>query len=860
MAPSITKVIARALSPVRAPTDSSLGISDAAALAEWGVPRRRPVAFNRAQEFPNPLLPPRLTLAARPVSAAAAPGWAVKQGEQLLNASLQAVVARLAAPFRKDGKVAMKAFVPELLRKLEKVDSNAHVTVEGEGLQRLLSYVHHELHEGMLRGTPPVETLRSELLSKGPLYAVDVLGPNEPVTFRVIPSSESRRAAVEAVVGQVDKRYRASFKHEPAGGAQVAVLHTAVGASPRREVSTSTDALVYDVKQGQLGTLRGHSAALNDFIAGHVTFTPPPVTASPLVQLRALADGLQTLVALPFLELRNPDDFAAIARRCAQALPVKTAKELGARYPEGEHQPLADRLRRAGFMSRYGGANNRFRRGGPDSVERAAWQAFSRPDFADLSLKLFPRFLENYPSNRVSGALAREGLPEPFLVSRDEYIRDYTHGGGLFHGTDSFADAVRLDRYGCFVDPNGDRGSGHNVAPRKAEARHYAHREEMLLRYPVTDPDPTIVARWGTETRDVPEDVRKAFFDQMAEEIAVDANHPNRSDVLEGHLAFKYGVGVFVTRRPSHHQIVQSQNLLDMRVDPRLVALARLQAMKHASEDPERAGRALANYLRARPWAVSVGVRGLPPARKLFARVFRSLSNEEPNNTFFSKYRLLKQWSGQGLSIPRNALRMLADLIHEARVDKMEQCYGLYREQLARLKPEERASLPQLESFAGDLRRAARLGHAVAEYGELANLEDLETLALEVARMQPNAARTLRQLEISAHQRGHKLSPASKAQLREHWAAKLPENDWAPFALSRAIGDYLDHVRENLGDPLQPEPRLHTAFLGFDQLLERGSSFTGIDGRKTAQEYYEEAQRLGLLDPTWERPRWLDGA
>ncbi len=254
---------------------------------------------------------------------------------------------------------------------------------------------------------------------------------------------------------------------------------------------STIDFMAFDLESGKFRmpeTWIKHPQLIEDFLCGIFDYLPPTEgEASDKQTIR----GLRPLLEIPFLRLTHEGE-------------VQLAKELAilrSKVENGELLSLDAQEQREKLIrnAHFGAANNRLLRSNDQvSKEVQTYKGGLIPEFTEM-VDPEQRIHESSVSKLQKSKLVFKSLPnggEKYLVDPQTFIKQYTDGGKIYHGTPAFVNALSIIRNGLTASKfNGKWGltekldlppdTGAYISPSRDLSSGYSGTTGALLSLPV---------------------------------------------------------------------------------------------------------------------------------------------------------------------------------------------------------------------------------------------------------------------------------------------------------------------------------------------------------------------------------------
>lgn len=443
--------------------------------------------FNQAVEFPNYFLPEDFDQRSNVEQQAL-----LAERRRLLENAVASVLHRLQVPvYDREIPGYRNVLYFDLARQtIREIDAKAKVLPSSGVVRSILGHLYEQMdfHRRSGQAGEPIDVLIEIARDTRPIEAVEVRGvgsdfdlliqTESPDSFKLI------RKGLEAMTHHSDSPATKFWQNTDHKHLMFVILDVkSYDAQTTRSVSeggSSLDWIAFDLDENRF--VEPAPNIVDDFLRGKYRYlAPQPDTIVEDPQKQTIR-GIRSLVELPFLSILDESQLRA------------ELKELIETLRRGEDiDPKA--LRQIGKAIRNGRrslGNNRILRAGPGSLEELIFE---------LSRELKSRDLPYIPEYAASALLEvrdphekseLNGLPSELLTPIGEFLTKHSDGGGVYHGTKSFDNAMAILRGGFFVSGgvyqqgNFGEGSGAYAAKERSEAF-----EGFVLRLQVRE-DPRI--------------------------------------------------------------------------------------------------------------------------------------------------------------------------------------------------------------------------------------------------------------------------------------------------------------------------------------------------------------------------------
>lgn len=550
--------------------------------------------FDQAKEFPNLYLPEKIRQNPNSLEAQDL----IDQRAELVESALKSVFERITIPIvPENGTTAVQTRYFDEVRRL--AGDGVEIMPSGGVVRTTLSYLYDELKKGAEKIPPESsEAVLKRIVGDSRLLpGIEVRGVGSDWDLLIRSSDpEKKKEAIEKIL-RFTNSAEAKFSPNQLESGFKRTLFTIGDVKDydeqiRRSIlqgGSTLDFLAFDLKKGKIvepprypDIERNLTGTFKDFIRGLFEYVAPlgKVDDGPKQTIR----GMRPLLELPFLKLKDDTVFR------------RELEDLLASIQSGEI-PSSKAIEQFSKMirnARYAGANNRSYRGGPQSIDRLVYQVAEAIKKA-ANVTTIPEFLE--PAVGVSRELPSD-IP---LMNVDEFLKNHTHGGKLYHGTPDPNNALAILRNSLFLSKPDQGyayyGRGTYTDPNYEIAKLYAGDKGLVMELEVNARKDLRVLDW-LKVKDLPK-MKKIEEKAVAE----------GRDVFE-YLAREYGIDVII------HQHVLLQNTSAVKFPKNFGALIRAyhrQLMDQKSWSWDSKVDALNNYSQLYEYAHTLGEKDIPP-------------------------------------------------------------------------------------------------------------------------------------------------------------------------------------------------------------------------------------------------------
>ncbi len=413
--------------------------------------------FDREQgkDFPNLFLPRRLRGLTQQ-SASPELQAALLESRRATEKALGAIFDRLVVPLYRTGQSEPQAarFFALAGKIAREIDSGARVVPSGGVVRSALGLLYEEMLRASEKNPETFNELdflaevaqgRHPMFDKnGNIMAFDVRGVGSDFDLLLDAKSEKFDEIDKAIKALfVDPTAKALSKSDDPNDMNkafftIADLKPLVEQTARsvRQGGAATDLLVFDLEKGVLVEPSNVPGIVDDFLQGYYRYLPPLAGARREDPVSTTLRGPRALVELPFLRLRSGDQ----ERLNEELRKIRRDIEDGI-YPNEKAIAQINKLRRNGRLSMANNAVIRAPANTTLGLVRSIAHALEDKRQAQL-LKFpteirFDSYTPRYPLGTTRARMA-ERLPSSLrrhLINRDDFLREFTDDGALYHGT-----------------------------------------------------------------------------------------------------------------------------------------------------------------------------------------------------------------------------------------------------------------------------------------------------------------------------------------------------------------------------------------------------------------------------------------
>ncbi len=436
-----------------------------------------------------------------------------------IEQALHSILKRLKSPYV-DGQdsqgnplVKTDGFFEQLLKKAEKHHPGVEVYVSGGVVRSLLGYLYQKVHRAHVKS--PLKSsaqiteavldriiLHSEpeqLQCKG-IQCLEALGIGSDLDLLLhSPEHEVSEALQKEVVDFINSTETAANLREVQSSLKRAVVPVGDVKDYQRQMTRTTrqggsvlDWLAFRVTQepslAHMKMPAGYPDIFQKFIEGEYAYLKPKEEDSATASSKQTIRGLRPLLEIPFLKLSESGKQQMIRELTSVLAQFQQGHDLS----DDAYEQFKKMIRNA----RFEGAHNRFCPIDSQSdceIERLVDQLsklFQRKHASSHPERrlLIPKFIVNRDLKTREVTLDRCGFEKSgLLMNREEFIRQYTDRGQLYHGTPLVENVLLMIRNGLMLSDT-DCGYGSSAYGRgcyttrmRPEAVPYAKEEGAVL-------------------------------------------------------------------------------------------------------------------------------------------------------------------------------------------------------------------------------------------------------------------------------------------------------------------------------------------------------------------------------------------
>lgn len=519
------------------------------AVARWGflaslvaVPARAETSlatFDASREFPNYFVSEKFSSLSKAEQAKE-----VAAMRKLTEDAMGSVLNRVIVPVVKPGdeQATLVRYFDYMGTHLKPIDPHAKVEPSGGVVRSAWSYIIDEIREGVQLhpSRSPRETLLKLASDTHDIPATHIRGVGSDWDLLLTASSPETFQKLQSKALEITNSAEAHYGFVDEKSARKRALFAVGDVKDRNEqLQRSTrqggslvDFLSFDLERKKFREPEAFPGIVDDLIRGEYRYVAPASPQAVEDAAKQTIRGIRPLLELPYLKLKDETQF-------------REELETLLHDPQGLTNKALDQFAKMVRNARYSGANNRFYRAAPGSVDELV------KDLADKfngqpGAPLIPEFVDRFPLRDRKP----KALPKALLMDPKVFFAKHTDAGVVYHGTKSMENGLSILRKGLFVssDEQGVAafGRGAYSSPDIDFAKGYAGPDGLVFRLKVKN-DPNVrILNW-------PEVESSAPMQKIIEE----ANRTRR-DVFEV-LARDYGVDIIV----NHHVLLQNLDALE---------------------------------------------------------------------------------------------------------------------------------------------------------------------------------------------------------------------------------------------------------------------------------------------------------
>ncbi len=442
-------------------------------------------------EFPNLFLPAEW----RGKPAHQVPAEVVTESRNQVEKAIASVFRRLTVPIRgADGKIRQVRYFPYLQAELSKLDPSARLYASGGVVRSAISYLYASILEGTERipPEPPEKVLERIIGDTRDLGSLKVRGVGSD--FDVLLASRGQKPLDELIRIVLDATNSAETAHGQnveKGAAKRSLFTIGDAKDYNKQILRSTnqggadiDFLAFDAVTGKFVEPPGHNGIVNNLIRGFYRYLAPMGKEFIENGPKQIVRGGRALLELPFISLEDP----TVLLNELEDLERNLERSSVDKQTIGSMEEQFNKMVR---NARFAGANNRFYRSQPNSVE-ARFLRIAKSLGKKLGRNLLPEFVERTPLNK------KAEVPESLrlaMLDYKEFVTRYTNNGELYHGTPSIENGLAIIRQGLFLSSSEQGtavfGRGAYTSPDRAISEGYAGTDGIVFRLTVKN-DPNL--------------------------------------------------------------------------------------------------------------------------------------------------------------------------------------------------------------------------------------------------------------------------------------------------------------------------------------------------------------------------------
>ena len=560
--------------------------------------------FDQGREFKNYFLP----LEYRDLPPTEIPTPIIIQQRDLVQSAMGSIFERMTVPIVTDPSQGptLTHYYPYLKNELKKLDPMAKILPSAGVVRAVYTYLYEEMRKAeVIQPGSGIEVLRKIAFEdKFDLSGFGIRGVGGDFDVFLL-SSDLQNLKQKLLDVTNSAEGHAGFtnsKHE------MKRLFFSIGDSKdyneqilraSNQGGSTVDLLAFDLDSRKVVEPARFPHAFDDLIRGVADYAPP-ISANIVEDIqKQTVRGLRTLIELPWIHYR--DEHVLVLELKSLLKDIKAGQ-----LP---NQKALEQFGKALRNARYGGANNRYYRGAPGSIDNLVKQVLA--ELYKITKKIyFPEFIDFRSLSRNPESRAGKHVPRKILMPTSEFIQTYTNSGFIYHGVPSLDQAMAILRQGLFIS-KADQGLaawGRGAYSSKDInfATAYASVDGLVLNIKINDKKDLRIINWP-EVKDT----------KFMTEVSHEAQLAGR-DIFE-YLSREYEIDIIVNQ----HVLIQNseavsfpngiKNLLEG-LQQRL-----LSDRDHGSQ--RTIDLELAETLRLTSYAKSVGVINSQDESRFFAKL-----------------------------------------------------------------------------------------------------------------------------------------------------------------------------------------------------------------------------------------------
>ncbi len=449
------------------------------------LPVQQGPVFNVQTEFPNYFLA-RQWRGKRPDGI---PQNILNEAQLNLEAALASIFNRLTVPVVTAGGELQNARYFDYLR--SHLNPKVKVMPSGGVVRSVVSYVYAVLYRRM-QANPnldPNQILKEIADEKGDLLGFTVRGVGSDFDVLVDGPEDLTGEAINKIT-EITNSAETKYDARAMKGDHKRSIFTVGDTKPydeqiglaTRQGGSVVDFLAFDVEAGRFRLPQTHSYIVQEMLSGWYRYVAPASGEKQKDSDKQTVRGIRPLLELPFLSVLDDEQFK-------QELLALIEKVNGG--SEVSEKAL-DQFNKIVRNARFSGAHNRLYRGGKQSLESLILQ-LNDLIYAKYRKTVIPEFVDSSLLEIRSARLKSElnGFPRELLVPVNQFIKEHTAHGFLYHGTRTLTNAMSILRGGLIVSGGHNlqggyaQGTGGYSSPSEDVARSYAASEGFVFQLAV---------------------------------------------------------------------------------------------------------------------------------------------------------------------------------------------------------------------------------------------------------------------------------------------------------------------------------------------------------------------------------------
>ena len=453
-------------------------VEQAADPPEEGLPS---TFFHREAEFPNYFLPEQY----RQKPRTHIPDSVLEESRDRLTRAVHSLFRRMTLTVAEDGKIVQKRYFQEIQRIAASLDPAARAMPSGGVVRSVLGYLYQRVYDGVERGVDPEDTLKGIIEAEGDIDSLNIRGIGSDMDV-LVDSPGGKSAQTQEAIAKITDSIRV-LKRIPLEGVEPleAILfpmpddigrptlpkainntlfpipdvhdyHTFLEEEYVLYGGSHLDFLAFDMRRGDFVEPSRYRNIVDRFLMGVFDYTAAVDNFTVKNPAKQTFRGIRVLLEIPFLRV---DDEAVLRRELDGVLQDLKRGEVPNKFALSQFVKMTRN-------ARFSGAHNRFFRGSGGSIEELIKDVITEIERRvpqDGRSGLVAEFIDSIPLETRASTQRMRTLDggEP-LVRPEEFIRNYTDGGILYHGTPFLEDGLSVVR-GGLVTSRGSRNQNNNI-------------------------------------------------------------------------------------------------------------------------------------------------------------------------------------------------------------------------------------------------------------------------------------------------------------------------------------------------------------------------------------------------------------